>query len=421
MGLVYAIDFGTSNSLLAAAEPGGKIHPPIALDPHAPDPSVLRSILYFPTMHQVFYGAEAIRKFIDNDGKGRLIRSIKKQLPARSFIGTWIDDRPVNLEDLIGYFLKEVRKRANAHFGEDVESVVLGRPARFSDVDIDDSFAQYRLEQAARIAGFKHIAFCPEPVAAAHEFRLGMTEPKLVLVADFGGGTSDYTIVRLSRDAFRDADVLAIGGVALAGDALDGSVMRQRISRHFGASVEYRVPFGSNVLRMPAHLIDKICSPSDISLLTKRDAIEFLQRVRQWALGPDDRRRMDALFCLIEDQLGFSVFEAIEGAKRALSTAGAAPFVFEHGLVDIREILARKDFEDAIHAPLTRICDALDDTVKRAGIRFEDVDIVCCTGGTAKVPAIQRELVKRFGAAKVLEHNHFHSVVRGLAERARAL
>src|SRR6185437_13458033 len=110
--VIYAIDFGTSNSLLAAAD-HERIYDPIPLDSFASDSSVLRSILYFPSMKQVFYGAEALKEFHDRPGEGRLIRSIKKYLPMRSFVGTWIEDRPVNLEDIIGYFLSEMRRRAN--------------------------------------------------------------------------------------------------------------------------------------------------------------------------------------------------------------------------------------------------------------------------------------------------------------------
>src|SRR5690349_15929503 len=138
---IYAIDFGTTNSLLGAAN-SEHTHPPIALDPLAVDPTVLRSVLYFPDAEHCFYGARALREYVAAGGDGRLIRSIKKHLPSRSFIGTHIDERPMNLEDLIGAFLAEMRARANRHFGADVKRVVLGRPARFAVSDADDAHAQ---------------------------------------------------------------------------------------------------------------------------------------------------------------------------------------------------------------------------------------------------------------------------------------
>src|SRR3990167_1234079 len=152
-----------------------------------------------------------------------------------------------------------MRRRANAHFQKDVDSVLLGRPAKFSADETEDKLAESRLEKAAHLAGFKHVAFGPEPIAAAHEFKSTLTDAKIVLVRDFGGGTSDFTVVRVGKEKFRKADVLSLGGVSVAGDALDGAIMRVRIAAHFGADVKYQAPFGSNVLTMPLHLMEKIC------------------------------------------------------------------------------------------------------------------------------------------------------------------
>ena len=416
--MIYAIDFGTTNSLLGAALKD-HVLPPIALDPGAPDPSILRSVLYFPDRDHCFYGSEAIREFTRRDMEGRLIRSIKKFLPMRSFIGTFVDERPMNLEDIIGVFLAELRRRANEHFGVDVDSVLLGRPARFSPDDADDQYAQYRLERSAKNAGFKHIEFCPEPVAAAYGFKSTLTEPRIVLVGDFGGGTSDFTVIRMSEKQFSNSDVLSIGGVAFAGDALDGCVMRKRISGHFGADVQYQVPFGSNVLTMPPHLMEKICSPADISLLRRRDTMEFFRNVRSWSLGGEDREKMDRLFCLLSEQIGFDLFEEIERVKRSLSEKTSEQLAFHRSGVDIEETVSREQFESYTEEMVERILSSLDRTVKDAQLRYQDIDLVCSTGGTAKVPAIQRGLEERFGKEKIREHNRFHSIVHGLSQIAR--
>jgi len=415
--LIYAIDFGTTNSLVTAATPDG-VTPPVPLDPFAKDPTMLRSLLYFPSMKQVFYGAEAVKEFTDRQGVGRLIRSIKRQLPIRSFIGTWIEERPVNLEDIIGFFLAELRKRANAHFGADVDRCVLGRPARFSMDDAEDRFAQFRLGEAAKRAGFKHVEFCPEPVAAAHEFRNRMDEAKIVCVADFGGGTSDYTVMRLSKETF---EVLSIGGVTVAGDALDGSVMRHQVTPHFGSKVEYKVPFGSNVMRMPVHLMEKLCSPADISFLSQNDTLDYFRNVRQWVKNPADKECLDRLFCLVQDQLGFYVFEEIEGCKRRLTDSPRSQIKLDYPGIEVEDEISRPTFDSHTSEKVEQILASLDATVKDAGLKFSDIDIVCCTGGTAKVPVIHQGLVARFGADKVRPHDHFHSVAQGLAYRARQL
>jgi len=418
--MIYAIDFGTSNSLLAAATPEGLL-PPLPLDPLAKDPSILRSVLYFPSRQEVHFGEAAVREYVSHDMQGRLLRSMKKFLPHRSFLGTFVENRAFYLEDLIATFLGEMRRRANAHLQRDVDSVLLGRPARFSLDDAEDRFAEERLRTAAERAGFRSIAFCPEPLAAAHELTAGLREPKIVFVADFGGGTSDYSVIRLDPGRKEQVEVLAIGGVPVAGDALDGSLMRGRIARHFGAEVRYQAPFGSNVLTMPKHLMEKICSPADISVLAERDTQEFLRNVRSWALGDEDRRLMDNLSSLIHDQIGFALFEKIEEAKRALSDEPEAAFAFNYVDLHLRERISRAEFEGYAATAFHRILASLDDTLRAAGLAPDGIDLVFATGGTAKTYALRAALVERFGEAKFQQRQNFHSIVHGLSRVARGM
>lgn len=414
---VYAVDFGTSNSLLSAANAEATC-PPIPLDPSASDPTVLRSLLFFGP-DQFSCGAAAIDDFVANGMQGRFIRSIKKYLPDRGFSGTQIGRRLTTIEDLIGRFLRTMRERANQHFDADVDRVVLGRPAKFSADPDEDRLAEQRLERAALSAGFREVSFCPEPVAAAHDFHLDLDRPTTVLVADFGGGTSDYTIVRMRPEGFDASDVLALGGVSIAGDALDGSLMRHKIARHFGAEVTYRVPLGSNRLTMPRSIVEKLCSPADMTVLQHRDVLAFLRDVQAWSLGGEDQQRMDQLLCLVEDSLAFRVFDAIERAKCELSERASVEFRFEYPTMHIREDISRADFDAASERAIDSILGTLDQTVAGAGMSFDDIDVVCCTGGTARVPRIAGAIGQRFGHGKVRQLRSFHSVVQGLAERAR--
>jgi hypothetical chaperone protein len=418
--MTYAIDFGTSNSLLAAGC-DGKVFPPVPLDQKAPDPSILRSVLFFPDRQECFYGVDAIHEFVKHDMDGRFIRSIKKFLPMQNFTGTQIGNRTISIEEIISTFLREMRKRANAFFQTDVDRVLLGRPALFSDNTAEDALAESRLKQAAMLAGFRHIEFCPEPIAAANEFRIGLESPKIALVSDFGGGTSDFTVVRIGPNPFRSEDVLSIGGVSLAGDALDGSIMRERLAAHFGSEVTYKAPFGSNVLKMPANLIEKICAPADISLLRERDTIEFFRNVQNWSLGPSDRKRIDQLFALIQEQFGFELFEEIEKTKRSLSQNNEQQFKFSYPGIEISEEIKRSEFDQYASPVFEKIIGALDETVEKANIDPSSIDIVYSTGGTAKVPALQKALKERFGVNKVQENKHFHSIIEGLAQIAATL
>jgi hypothetical chaperone protein len=330
------------------------------------------------------------------------------------------------LEDLIGVFLGEIRKRANTYFNQDVTRVILGRPAKFAADDADDRYAEGRLERAARIAGFKDIEFFPEPVAAAFGYDRSLLQEsdsnqnneKIVLTADYGGGTSDFTVYKLGTQRFQPSDVISMGGVSTAGDALDASLMRHRISQYFGTGVKYKVPFGSNVLTMPVHLMERICHPAEIALLRKQDTLEFFRNVKQWSLGAEDEEKMENLFTLLNDQLGFPLFEQIESTKRALSGNETTNFEFSYPGIHIREPITRPEFEGYCSSAFENITRSLDETLQMAQIQPSQISRVLCTGGTAKVPWIRQSLVDRFGKEKLFDLDPFRGVARGLMERA---
>jgi hypothetical chaperone protein len=415
---LYAIDFGTSNSLVAAAN-SERIFPPAPLDPAAADPTILRSILCFPDAGGAYVGSEALQQFIEHGAEGRLLRSIKHHLGSRAFRGTVIRGRMFTPEALVAALLRPMRQRADAFFGTEVRRAVLGRPVHF-DGD-DDAFAEARLRGAAELAGFEEVHFLPEPVAAARAFGAAADREELALIGDFGGGTSDFTVLRIGPRTLGRGDVLAVGGVAVAGDALDAAIMRADVARHFGAEVQYRAPFGQNVLRMPSGIVQHLCSPAHLSILQRRDIASFLADVRRWSLTDEDRRRIDQLTVLVEETQGFHVFEAIERAKRALSTAEAAEVVFSHPGIEIEEPVTRARFEEASRRELDRILACLDDTVRAAGVAFDAITVVCCTGGTARVPRLAREIRARLPGARMEQFKGFHSVVEGLADEARAI
>ena len=416
--LLYAIDFGTSNSLMAAASVD-QIHPLIPLDPMASDPTVMRTLIYFENQKSVYFGNEAISHFVANSLEGRFLRSVKRFLPVKSFEGTQVFGRFRKLEDLIGCFLSEMRRRANLHYGQEVDSVILGRPALFSEEAELDRLAQSRLEAAAKIAGFKHIEFLAEPVAAAYRFQQEMKKEEIVLVADFGGGTSDYTLLKLSPQEFKPQDVLAIGGAPIAGDALDGQIMRHRITRSFGSETRYQVPFGSNILQMPKALMGHLCSTAYINLLNSAENREFLRQMKSWSLQETETQKIMQLEILLENQLGFSVFEAIEAAKVEISKSKKGAVSFHYPGIDIEEKISEPQFQEYTQDERAKIFSALDETMIRANLKPSQIDRVCCTGGTAKVTSIRNELAKRFGESRIESFRQFTSIVEGLAARGK--
>ena len=415
---LYAIDFGTSNSLLCGVT-ARAVDAPLALDPHASDPTVFRSILFFSETTDQYFGAQALERYVAEGMHGRFLRSLKRFLPMPSFEETRIGSKAVRLEELIGVFLREMRRRANQHYGTDVRRALLGRPARFSESDENDALAQDRLEAAAHFAGFDEVHFCPEPIAAAYDFRNLLTEPKLVLVADFGGGTSDFTVTRLVPGE-TEAEVLAMGGVSVAGDAFDGSIMRHKVSRHLGSQVKYKVPFGSNVLSMPRPLMESLCSPAETCLLAQRDIMTFLRDIKSGSLGPDDKQHIEQLLCLVEDSLGFQIFETIEHTKRELSDHERTEFLFDYPGIDIKEPISRAEFETFSSPQVETILGSLDRTLSESGMTAGDIDLVCCTGGTARVASLASGIQQRFGQEKLVRLRSLHSVIQGLGERARA-
>lgn len=416
---LYAIDFGTSNSLLCGVTKS-EVDEPLVLDPAATDASVFRSILFFSETNQWHFGAAALERYVAEGMRGRFLRSLKRFLPMPSFEETRIGSRAVKLEELIGIFLREMRQRANQHYGTDVRRALFGRPARFSDNDANDALAEERLGAAAQFAGFSEVHFCPEPIAAAYDFRSRLTEPKVVLVADFGGGTSDYTVARLTPDE-DEVEVLAIGGVSVAGDAFDGAIMRHKVSRHFGADVKYKVPFGSNILSMPRPLMDSLCSPAETCLLAQRDIMQFLRDIKSGSLGPDDKQHIDQLLCLVEDSLGFQIFETIEHVKRELSDRELTELKFDYPGIDITEPITRSEFQTFSAPQVQTILASLDRTLADSGLTVHAIDLVCCTGGTARVAALADGIQQRFGAEKLVRLRSLHSVIQGLGQRARPL
>jgi hypothetical chaperone protein len=414
---ILAIDFGTSNSLAGAWKEGRRIEA-LPLDPHAKDPTLLRTLLYFPHADLCYYGNEAIERYLEDEMEGRLFRSFKSHLANRAYLGTFVGDRPVTLENMIGIFLLEMKKRAESTLGTTVERAVIGRPARYSLDPEKDTFALHRMSKAAQFAGFKSFEFVPEPLAAALDMRRNMQDEKIVLVGDFGGGTSDFTLIRVGPYHFEPNHVLGLDGCPLAGDALDSLFMNRRLNDFFGANAEYKVVLGTNRLKMPLAIVERLDKPAHIVHLKEKESYEFICEVRKGALSPKDKAAIDRLFVLIEDQQIFSFFEHIEKTKRTLSDQPKAVFEFDYPGLEISSTFTRQNFEDWAQPVQEKIFHALDECLRQAQIAADQVDLVCLTGGSAQVPLIRQEFVKRFGETKLQTQSHFHSVLSGLIESA---
>lgn len=411
----YAIDFGTSNSLLNYVSDDGKITP-VPMEPQGG--KVLRSLLYTPTQNSWFFGNEAIDQYVANDGEGRFLRSIKKFLPEPTYTGTTIHNRNLNISDLVAVFLGEMRKRANRFVGQEVESIVLGRPALYSLDKENDILAEGRMQKAAEMAGFKEIRFCPEPIAAGLDYTSGSKEERIVLIADFGGGTSDFTLMRAHAGNYSQEDILGLSGVFLAGDALDGTMMKDFIAPHFGSNFQYQFPGSSNVLTFPRSLLKKICSPAHITHLRERDTWEFLQHIGKFAVSSNDERHIAHLYALVENQLGFPLFNEIEKTKVRLGKMPEVEFVFRNLGIDIHQLIKAEGFRNSVLPTVDEIMTSMHGVFTQSGLTPSKVDQVVLTGGSSQFPLLREKLTLVFGPAKLREHDIYESVVNGLAQFA---
>lgn len=412
----YAIDFGTSNSLLSFIDAGQR---PRLLNLESDD-IILKSVIFTPQKDMYFFGNEAIKKYQEYDGEGRFFRSLKKFLPEPGFKGTEVFGERLKIEDLIATLLRDIKTKADAQVGKNVENVVLGRPALYSLDLKNDQLAEDRMRKAAQMVGFKNIEFCPEPIAAGLNVDESESE-KIILVCDFGGGTSDFTLLKTSRTAFSKENVLGLSGVFVAGDAIDGRLMRDFISSHFGKNITYKAPLGSNILTFPKMLLRKLCNPAHIAFLKERDTWELLKELEMWSVGETDQKYFDQLFCLIEEQLGYPVYAQIEKTKITLGENSKASYVFKQSSIDIQMSIHRAEFELAITPEIDEIFESMDKVFEQSGLAYADVDQVRITGGTGQMPIVQKKLESLFGKDKILSTEIFQSVVQGLAVFAQGL
>ena len=415
MQTVFGIDFGTTNSALSIYRNGGVEI--VNIDGLNANSSLMRSVLYFNEENEVFAGHEAINQYVDEGAAGRFMQSIKTFLPNRSFEGTELFGKKYGIDDLVAIILRRIKAKGEAHVGRPVDSVVLGRPVLFSEDAGKDELAQSRLEAAARKAGFKQIWFQLEPVAAALSFEesLPAGAEKLVLIGDFGGGTSDFTVIRVRGGAFsrpdRRSDVLSLGGVYTAGDKFDSQIMWDKVAKYFGRGVKYKGMGKEELFDIPHSIIYTLCQWHRIPLLRTRKTREQIRLIKHAAT---DRNAVENLEHLISDNYGFFLFQSIEKAKCQLSHLDCTSVSFTERDLSISEAITKEEFEAINAENFARIAGCIDDVVARSGITHRGIDTVFLTGGTSRIPRIRRLFEERFGADKLEQKDAFTSVVHGL-------
>jgi hypothetical chaperone protein len=220
---------------------------------------------------------------------------------------------------------------------------------------------------------------------------------------------------------FAPEDVLSVGGLSVAGDVIDGALVRSVVAPEFGANATYRVPFGANVLPMPLPLLELLCSPADLTLLDRTKVLRLLEGVRAGLIDPADRPRLDRFTTVVEDGVGFTLYDAVEGAKRRLSEVDVTQLSLDYPGAELEVEATRPGLESVAVRPIDQMLAALDEVLAAAGIGPDAVEILCLTGGTSRMPAVEAAFRQKLPKAGVRRLRSFHSVVHGLARHARGI
>ncbi|HEX5060698.1 MAG TPA: Hsp70 family protein [Kofleriaceae bacterium] len=402
--MFVGIDFGTTNSALAIADARGDVQ----LVPLA-GASYWRTVLYFEPGGGLTAGAPAIARYLETEGEGRLVQSIKSHLASAAFSRTSIFGRRWQLDDMIAAFVRQLRAAAPFPLGT---RCVIGRPVRYwgAEDEADDARAVGRMTEALAKAGFEEVVFEYEPVGAAARYAARLDHDELIVVADYGGGTTDFSVIRVGPGRAR---VLATGGIGVSGDAFDARVIDAIVAPALGRGSRYRDEMGGEA-PVPAWLYGHLRRWHLLSFLKEESTQRLLERVVRGALEPI---RVARLVSVVEDDLGLALHRAVEGAKVRLSKRDADRV--ELPVITLDLPLARPAFDDWIADDLASIDRVLDDVLARAGVDAREVDRVFATGGSSLVPAVRGRLAARFGDDRVVGGEELTSVAWGLAARAR--
>jgi len=402
------IDFGTTNSVVALLGADGAVR---TLRHGTED--VFRSVLCFwsegrgAARHAA--GPAAIEAHLDDPLESRLIMSMKSYLAQRSFTETRILGRAWMLEALVGLFLRELLHPFRDMLAEAV--VTVGRPVRFVGQGEDAGLGERRLRAGFADAGLGDLRVALEPAAAGHRFARALDAAATVLVADFGGGTSDFSVLRFDPGSPRRVVALGHAGVGIAGDAFDRRIIDHVVAPRLGKGTGYSV-MGGEMLPVPPAWFAAFARWNRLSMMRSTRTLRDIAEVARTAEHPE---RLHRLIRLIEEEAGYALYRAVAGVKAALSVADRAVLDFHHGDFAIVDEIARSDFEGWIAPELARIGAAVGAALADAAIAPSQVDRVFLTGGSSLVPAVRRIFEDRFGAARVVAGGEFVSVAEGLA------
>ncbi|RNL53397.1 Hsp70 family protein [Pedobacter jejuensis] len=410
---LYGIDFGTTNSALSIYDEEKKeIIATISIP----------SLIYFKHATSIsdeanyVVGEQAIEEYLNDGMKGRFIKSIKQILSRSTFTETRIQNKRYNASDLVTLILKDLKAKADEITGYNCTKAVIGRPVFFDDDNTQkDTLAQTRLNKAAENAGFTDVRFQFEPIGAAFAYEKTIAKKEKVLVADLGGGTTDFTYLILDPDKVgstdRRKDMIASGGIYIGGDSLDSAFMWEKGTPYFGKNTTYEATRGQ-ILNVPKSLFANICSWDKMNFFNGQ---RIQKDIEDYYYFSGNDRKFKNLITLIENNLGYSVFQSIEKTKIELSDKLSSNFFYSNMGIEINETISLTDYENVIEKDVQRISEYLDKFLATYKINPTDIDCLFLTGGTSMVASIQSLFKNKFPHIPMNSGDNFKSVAKGLA------
>ncbi len=409
--LSLGLDFGTTNSVAAVARDGAADL--VTLDGPAGYDPVFRSALCFwedDARIESEAGPWAIREYLDYPQGSRFIQSFKSVAASASFEHATVFERRMRFEDLGRLFVAKMAARARGALDGSARRVVVGRPVTFAGSRPDEALARTRYDAVFASLGTE-VHYVYEPVGAAFSYAARLSEPATILVADFGGGTSDFSVVKVDvPGATRRCVPLGHAGVGIAGDRFDQRIVDRLVMPLLGKGGSYRS--FDKTLEIPGGYFADFADWSRLALMRNRRTLAELDKLRRAASDPGAIGRMIAV---IEQELGYQLYDAVGRLKRALSAEPAALFRFEGAGLSIEAEVTRAQFEEWIAPDIARIDAAVDQALAASGIDAGGIDRVFLTGGTSLTPRLRRLFDDRFGADRIATGGELTSIAHGLA------
>jgi hypothetical chaperone protein len=414
--LSIGIDFGTTNTVVAIARPTQKPRV-VAFRDDGELSDIYRSVLCFEQLSASRFdveaqaGMQAIRAYLNSAQETRFIQSFKSHVASTAFDETRIFGRGYKFEDLLAVFFRHLVSDADGQLARRDGRVVSGRPVRFVGSAPDEVLATWRYGEAYRRVGILDPAFVYEPVGAAYHYAQRLKSDALVLVADFGGGTSDFSLIRFERRGDRVAATpIGHAGLAVAGDNFDYRIIDAVVSPLLGKGTLFKSI--DKILPIPQHYHASFARWHQLAMLKTPQHIRELERLQRASLSPD---KIAKFLDVIRNDWGFNIYRAVSDTKVKLSAAQRADFVLKLGDIEIEQEISRADFERWIAHDIQRIEETVDELLTAEGVQSGEIDCVFLTGGSSFMPAVRRIFETRFGPDRLADGENFQSVAFGLA------